>query len=118
MNTDGFIPGDGFYFDDFSVKAFDEETLDNTEFGATAMVVYPNPFGYNGFSVKAPSETISEISTLQITDVLGRTIEMHFTKENNTLLVKETAALNTGIYFIRFLNTKGSIVAVKKLVKL
>jgi hypothetical protein len=118
METDGFIPGDGFYFDDFTVATYDTETLNNTVVDTERIAVYPNPFGNDGFNVKATLEIISEINEIQLRDVLGRTIEVNFITEGNSIKVNETASLSPGIYFISMQNTKGSVLAVKKLVKL
>ncbi|MBT8276031.1 MAG: T9SS type A sorting domain-containing protein [Bacteroidia bacterium] len=118
MDTDGFIPGDGFYFDDFTVKEYDNNTLGNNEFYNEAIAVYPNPFGADGFRIQAPLDIISEISGIQMNDVLGRTMELQYNVENDAIAVSETASMGPGIYFISLLNSKGSILTVKKLVKL
>ena len=118
MDTDGFIPGDGFYFDDFAVTVYDNDTLGGNEIISEDIVVYPNPFSNDGFRIQTPYDILSDISAIQMKDVLGRNIELEFSAANNTIEVTETATLSQGIYFISLLNTKGGVLAVKKLIKL
>jgi hypothetical protein len=118
METDGFIPGDGFYFDDFTVKLYDNNTLGSTDNTSEDITVYPNPFSTNGFRIQVPNNVISEVSQLQLIDVLGRNMELMYNLDNNTIVVNKISSLGPGIYFIRLMDTKGRVLAVKKLIKL
>ena len=117
MNTDNSIPGDGFYFDDFTVSVYENAILGNSDIENFGITVYPNPFN-NSITVMANNELIDEITELKLYDISGRSIDIAFEKEDSSLHISNTVNLFSGIYFLNIINAAGDVIAVKKMVKI
>lgn len=117
MDTDNSIPGDGFYFDDFTVRVFDNSILGSNSFDTAGIMVYPNPFS-NTINLKADSSVLGSIAELKLYDISGRSIDLSYETIASGITVKHTGTLNAGIYFLNILDQEGEMISVKKLVKL
>lgn len=121
----GFAVGDiipntaGIYFDTNPVvvtNTFNTEfvaTLGTTDFGSNNMLVYPNPANSTiQISLQNTSETISSVS---ITDVLGKNIRL--VKVGSAYRTNiDIADLSQGVYFVE-ITTSNNLKQVKKLIK-
>ena len=105
------IPTAGNYDITFNVAtaAYNFTTLGIATFNASHLKVYPNPT-QNNWNFISDNETIESI---QIADVLGKTIMM--ITPNNTNPIIDASGLNSGIYFARV--ATGSEVKTIKLIK-
>ncbi len=117
MDTDGFLPGDGFYFDDFKVTTYDTSTLGVDAFTSEEIRYYPNPFTDEGFTISAGSLVIDDNTEVVIHDLLGRRFIPEIDRAGESLFVK-TPGLRPGIYFVRLNDSEGNELFVGKMIKL
>lgn len=108
--SDGYTTEDGFYFDDFEVKAIyaTPASLNNSEL--LNFSVYPNPFKDN-VTVNIPN-LITE-AQLSIYSVNGQLLSLLKTQETTTIIKNEN--LDKGVYFIKIATDKKS--KIIKLIK-
>ena len=117
MDTDGFLPGDGFYFDDFTVTTYDNSTLGSTDTSLAQLRLYPNPFGRDGFKIETSGALQDEINQVVLYDIFGRKIIPSFERNGSTLEVN-TSRLSSGIYFVHVLNSEENEIMVRKMIRL
>ncbi|MAN58963.1 MAG: hypothetical protein CMC08_03910 [Flavobacteriaceae bacterium] len=100
MQTDGSIPGDGFYFDDFQVADYQSDVLSISTGSGSEITVFPNPFSNSLTISSTHSNSISEV---RLVDISGRSLPVSVShNEANTMLtVLET--LGSGVYFLYFM---------------
>ena len=113
MQTDNFIPSDGFYFDDFEITDYNLEVLNNDEMkGLSEVKISPNPFE-NTLSIVAVSEDYLDI---KIFDSHGRKLKFSLENGNNGNFIVGLEELTTGVYYIKIKNEAGEQV-VRKIIK-
>jgi hypothetical protein len=104
MQTDNFIPSDGFYFDDFEISDYDLGILNNIETPALSeVIILPNPFD-SSLSIIGMAEDNANITMY---DVQGRKLKFSLERVNNGYFIVGLEALNSGIYFLKIRNTVG-----------
>jgi carboxypeptidase T len=113
MQTDNFIPSDGFYFDDFEISDYDPGILNNNEAEALSeVIILPNPFDKN-LSILGVSE---DNATITMYDAQGRKLKFSLESVNNGYFIVGLEALTSGIYFLKIENTAGEK-AVRRIIK-
>jgi endonuclease I len=75
---------------------------------ANSVRVYPNPSVNSNVTVKL-EKAFNHTTTLQVMDVMGRTVTQQIVTAGQTIISIESRNLNKGMYFIK-LNTKNGIV--------
>ena len=106
--SDGFVEGDGFYFDDISVNIIEDNIVNTLN---TALInsfeVFPNPFEdvlQISFSLKEPSKNLS----LRLVNSLGQVVSeipaQNYTSGEHKLSLNETE-LSDGVYFLQLLKS-------------
>jgi hypothetical protein len=108
INTNDSITADGFYFDDFEIKAFMNTT--DSELINTAINVFPNPtYGIVNLELNIGYQQAVEIT---VTDYSGKLLKTEqFTVLNTSYRTLDLSDLSSGIYF---LNIKGEQYNVTK----
>ncbi len=113
LQTNNFIPGDGFYFDDFEISDYNTGILGilNTE-TLSNVRIYPNPFDSNVLiaGIKDPNVVF------YLYDLNGRKLNYEIDYKTNMYHLSNISGLMKGIYFLKIENGKGASV-VKKLIK-
>ena len=117
MDTDGFLPGDGFYFDDFTVTTYDNASLGTGDAALSDLRIYPNPFSRTGFNIEAPGILMDEINQVVIYDIFGRKIMPSVERQGSSLHIK-TSRLTAGVYFVQLLNSEGNAMTVRKIIRM
>ncbi|MCW5519467.1 T9SS type A sorting domain-containing protein [Aureitalea sp. L0-47] len=117
METDGFLPGDGFYFDDFTITTYDNSTLGTLSNTLSEVRFYPNPFSSGGFNIEARGGIMDELSEVVIYDIFGRRIAPSVERKVNTLQVS-TNGMSSGVYFVSLVNSEGREITVKKMIRI
>ncbi|MFT7628266.1 MAG: carboxypeptidase T, partial [Ulvibacter sp.] len=113
MQTDNFIPSDGFYFDDFEISDYDPGILNNNQAEALSeAIILPNPFDKN-LSILGVSE---DNATITMYDAQGRKLKFSLESVNNGYFIVGLEALTSGIYFLKIENTTGEK-AVRRIIK-
>jgi len=113
MQTDNFIPSDGFYFDDFIISDYDQGILNNYNIDTLSQViVLPNPFD-SSLSIQGISE---DNATITMHDLQGRKLKFSLERMNNDYFIVGLDSLTTGVYFIKINNVAGEQV-VKRIIK-
>ncbi len=118
MDTDNFIPGDGFYFDDFKVLDYDGEVLSN-ENGLTLseFSIYPNPF--NDVFIIALNDYLPEnVGSVILLDITGRRMEVTYNIEISSIVVTKTETFTSGVYFLKIMDRTNSTILTGKLIKI
>jgi hypothetical protein len=96
--TDNFIPGDGFYFDDFKVIDYEEGILSVPEApNLTQLSVYPNPFSE---SITIKTTAILDDSGIFLVDMLGRKLPVSVSQTNGEWQLTGMESFGSGIYFL------------------
>jgi len=116
MQTNGFIPADGFYFDDFEVAGYSSSFLDNPDVVLqSSITVAPNPFN-NHINLKATTSVLETINSIELYDVTGKKIAINVQRNTNEIAVKTVNLVSRGVYFLRIVSENSNV--VQKLVKL
>jgi len=103
--TNGFIPADGFYFDDFEVAAFDSIILNTIENSVEdAIIVYPNPAD----KLLTLKNTSISMFKVDLFDISGRRYgNTTYLPNGNTQL--DISKLKTGTYFLKIIDKSGKV---------
>ena len=100
LNSDGFVTGDGFYFDDLKVIAIIDSlntAIDQTNGLNIELYAYPNP-AKDEIRIVHKNDLSSEKLQLNVTDQLGRTLfSKQFETEQSTIV--NTSLWPNGIYY-------------------
>lgn len=108
--NDGFRPGDGFYFDDFSIVDYDEEILSNATLETlNQIVVSPNPFTTRLELFNTNNLQLS----LTLYDILGNVLKQTTETSNKTLAIENLDSLSKGIYFLKAETENGQSLTFK-----
>jgi carboxypeptidase T len=112
METNAFIPGDGFYFDDFEVSDYDTEILDLSQIlKPSEITVFPNPFGE-----KIYVNTFENELEITLIDNNGRDLKISQKNEGFNVMIENLNNLSAGVYFLNLKNKNGDIFT-KKIIK-
>ena len=87
---------------------FQNNALNNANFIAEHVAVYPNPVTNNQFSVALPNSLSGEVA-VKIINTLGQTIYETKTAAVKTITVTPNSTLSQGIYFVEITNQGKSI---------
>ena len=117
MDTDGFLPGDGFYFDDFTVTTYDNASLGTGTSNVSEVRFYPNPFSEGGFNIEASGVLLDECSKIEMSDIFGRKIIPTIQRKGSRLQVNVNG-LSSGVYFVSLLNSEGKEITMKKMIRI
>ncbi|WP_168194028.1 PA14 domain-containing protein [Pontibacter sp. SGAir0037] len=82
---------------------------------ADKVILYPNPFSEGiTLAFKEPGETLQEVAVLDILSrvVYRKTEQLQLTHGELTINLKD-AKLQTGIYLLRYINSKGKVYLIK-----
>ena len=115
LQNDGSSPGDGFYFDDFEVANYDEESLGAPQFEDSLIAVYPNPFS-DIINIELGNVQVLS-SEIAVYDIAGRKIAAKITSDSNVLRIENLSGLTSGMYFLKFQLEEDENYLVKKIVK-
>jgi len=111
--TDNFIPGDGFYFDDFEISDYNPDNLGLSESNILSEVkIFPNPFE-NSISIIGIDEADAII---YLHDAQGRTLKFSVERNNNGYFIVGLNALTSGLYFLKIQAAAGEE-TVKRIIK-
>jgi|TARA_R110002020_G_scaffold4110_1_gene18225 hypothetical protein len=112
--NDGFIPGDGFYFDDFEVSGYTSNILGVSESAAAQVKITPNPFT-DALSIQLGGLDINSIISMY--DPLGRQLEISEERIGNRIQIENLEILPSGIYFLTIEDVAAGIKTVKRILK-
>lgn len=116
LHSDWWTNGDGFYFDDFSVKKINKSNTDTTNIKNYSnninISIYPNPA--NNF-IYINNNNNRNTSTIDIYDVSGKCVLTEKTKQKQHKI--NISQLNNGVYYVQVIDKKGST-KTKKIVVL
>lgn len=87
---------------------FQNNALNNQNFTAENVVVYPNPVTNNQFTISLPSYIIDEIS-VKISNTLGQTVYQTKAEAQQTIIITPNTVLADGVYFVQLTNQGKSI---------
>ncbi|MEM7187759.1 MAG: T9SS type A sorting domain-containing protein, partial [Bacteroidota bacterium] len=113
MDTNGVIPADGFYFDDFEVANYSEEFLGDQNVALNKFKVYPNPFDGQ---LTIAGQTSDAFTQVVLYDLQGRVLQKQAVDAKNEVQLSGLETLNRGVYFIKVRTVSGSE-GVRKIVK-
>jgi hypothetical protein len=82
---------------------FQNNALNNPDFNAENVVVYPNPVTNNQFNIALPSTITGEL-TVKIINTIGQTVYQTKTEAQNTITITPNNALTQGLYFVELTN--------------
>ncbi|MDX1463998.1 MAG: T9SS type A sorting domain-containing protein, partial [Marinirhabdus sp.] len=108
------IPGDGFYFDDFTVADYLSDLLTVEDEALQTITLSPNPFT-NQLEVHI-SNSLSDL-TLRLYDQLGRELHINAKRLGNVIRVQNLEGLQSGIYFLSIMEETTHSVVVKRIIK-
>ncbi|RDK85248.1 M14 family zinc carboxypeptidase [Marinirhabdus gelatinilytica] len=115
MGTDGFRPGDGFYFDDFKVVNYTEGILNTSNFSKEETIsVYPNPFAE---TIIVQHRPLQKFETIQLFDITGKELTMGIEETTTHVTLKGLSHLQSGTYFLVLKEVGGDSTFVKRVVK-
>jgi murein tripeptide amidase MpaA len=110
METNESIPGDGFYFDDFTITDYEEEILNVSEESQYYTIsALPNPFSTEVI-VSSPDGSDFDVT---LYDVQGREIKGSVVSKNGNAGFKNLDVLMTGIYFARIETAQGQQLSIQ-----
>jgi len=116
MQTNGFLPGDGFYFDDFEVSDYNLDILDvSGGFYNSDVIIYPNPF--NNEVVIKLKNIENRINEVVLYDINGRKIDFNLQVNEEVVILKILETLASGVYFIKAYIGNEGIYIIKRIVK-
>ncbi len=108
--SDGYVTGDGFYFDDLSVKIIDSSTADIASDKLNHFSIYPNPAD-DVLRIIAPIN--ANDYTLDIISITGQLIVRHKVSSSNPTI--DIQNITKGVYFVKVYSE--GISRVHKLIK-
>jgi hypothetical protein len=114
LESDGWVSGDGFFFDDLKVEVIDTTTSGIAENGAVQISApFPNPADeYVWINTgDRPNGT-----TLEVMDQFGRVIYTQGLAAGNAAIQVNTVTWSSGIYYYRVISAQGSS-SSRKLIK-
>ena len=82
---------------------FQNNALNNPNFNAENIVVYPNPVTNNQFNIALPSYLTGEVA-IKIINTIGQTVYETKTKAQNTITITPNSILTQGLYFVELTN--------------
>ena len=82
---------------------FQNNALNNPNFNAENIVVYPNPVTNNQFNIALPSNITGEL-TVKIINTIGQTVYQTKTEAQNTITITPNSTLSQGLYFVELTN--------------
>ena len=82
---------------------FQNNALNNPNFNAENIVVYPNPVTNNQFNIALPSDLIGEVA-IKIINTIGQTVYETKTEAQNTITITPNSILSKGLYFVELTN--------------
>jgi hypothetical protein len=82
---------------------FQNNALNNPNFNAENIVVYPNPVTNNLFNIALPSYLTGEVA-IKIINTIGQTVYETKTKAQNTITITPNSILTQGLYFVELTN--------------
>ena len=82
---------------------FRNNALNNTDFNAENVVIYPNPVTNNQFNIALPSTITGEL-TVKVINTIGQTVYQTKTEAQNTITVTLNSTLTQGLYFVELTN--------------
>jgi hypothetical protein len=82
---------------------FRNNALNNPDFNAENIVVYPNPVTNNQFNIALPSYLTGEVA-IKIIDTIGQTVYQTKTDAQNTITITPNSTLSQGLYFVELTN--------------
>lgn len=111
MDTDGSIPADGFYFDDFEISNYDSILLSNTDFSIeNDIAIYPNPF-----TTEITIESINPV-TAGLFDIQGRKMNVEVENRHDITVISNLGVISKGVYFLKISGGHG-IIKIHKMIK-
>ena len=117
--SDGFVEGDGFYFDDISVNVINNNTVStsNTNLVST-FETFPNPFDDElqvEFNLKQASQDISLRLVNSLGQIVSEVDSQDYSSGTHKININETK-LSEGVYFLQLLN-RGEILGIERVLK-
>ncbi len=91
---------------------FQNNALNNPNFNAENIVVYPNPVTNNQFNIALPSYLTGEVA-IKLINTIGQTVYETKTEAQNTITITPNSILSQGLYFVELTNQGKS--SVKKI---
>ena len=82
---------------------FQNNALNNTDFNADNMVIYPNPVTNNQFNIALQSNLTGEV-TVKVINTIGQTVYQTKIEAQNTITVIPKSTLTQGLYFVELTN--------------
>ena len=82
---------------------FQNNALNNPNFNAENIVVYPNPVTNNQFNIALPSYLTGEVA-IKIINTIGQTVYETKTEAQNTITITPNSILSKGLYFVELTN--------------
>jgi carboxypeptidase T len=114
LESDGWVNGDGFFFDDLKVEVIDTTTSGIGENGALQISApFPNPADEY---VWINTGDRPDGTTLEVMDQFGRVIFTQELAAGNAAIQLNTVTWSSGIYYYRVVSAQGSSVS-RKLMK-
>ncbi len=107
LQSDGYVTGDGFYFDDVTITVMDIETGSNEIKPMSSRLmgsIYPNP---TNTSIQIPVYTNTDAS-ITISDMHGRVLSILQIEARQQLISMDISNLEKGVYFVNILSDEGS----------
>jgi carboxypeptidase T len=117
FRSDGFVEGDGFYFDDLLVKVDSLYVSSNLDFALDAieLTAAPNP---GSEILNLSYKSVGRQCSLHILNQVGQTIESVTPEAIDGTISINTSAYQSGIYTIQLLGDDGKILSTEKWVKM
>jgi hypothetical protein len=82
---------------------FQNNALNNPNFNAENVVVYPNPVTNNQFNIALPSYLSGEV-TIKMINIIGQTVYQTKTEAQNMITIIPNCVLTQGVYFVELTN--------------
>ena len=82
---------------------FQNNALNNPNFNAENIVVYPNPVTNNQFNIAFPSYLTGKVA-IKIINTIGQTVYETKTEAQNTITITPNSILSKGLYFVELTN--------------
>ncbi len=118
--SDGYVEGDGFYFDDISVRTLSMDVTSSANIlSKNSLNLYPNPFT-DALQVNFDLMQASDAVNIRLVNSIGKEVYRHrnqsFTAGANQAVINRDD-LENGVYFLQLL-IADKIVGVKRIVKI
>jgi hypothetical protein len=92
---------------------FRNNALNNPDFNAENIVVYPNPVTNNQFNIALPSNITGEV-TVKMINTIGQTVYQSKIEAQNTITIAPNSTLTQGLYFVELTNQ--GVTSIKKII--